>query len=93
MPTAPGDETSHALALFGVEAAIVYESDAAASDGVALAYVVPDAEAPRIVYPAAIVARSGNRADAERFLAYLQSARARGILERYRFRPLAERTR
>ena len=77
----------------GVDAAIVYESDAAASDGVALAYLVPDAEAPRIVYPAAIVARSGNRADAERFLTYLQSARAREILERYRFRPLAERTR
>jgi molybdate transport system substrate-binding protein len=77
----------------GVDAAIVYESDAAGSDDVALAYLVPDAEAPRIVYPAAIVARSANRADAERFLTYLQSARAREILERYRFRPLAERTR
>ena len=77
----------------GVDAAIVYESDAAASDRVVLAYVVPDAEAPPIVYPAAIVARSGKHAAAERFLAYLHSARAREVFERYRFRPLAERTR
>ena len=78
----------------GVDAAIVYESDAAASDGVVVAYVVvPDAETPPIVYPAAIVARSANRPAAERFLAYLDSARAREIFGRYRFRPLPERTR
>ena len=77
----------------GVDAAIVYESDAVASNRVVLAYVVPDAETPRIVYPGAIVARSANRAAAERFLAFLHSAPAREIFERYRFRPLPERTR
>lgn len=77
----------------GVDAAIVYESDAAASDRVDVAYVVPEAQAPPIVYPAAIVARSANRAAAERFLAYLDLPRARAIFERYRFRPLPERTR
>ena len=77
----------------GVAAAIVYESDAAASDRVVVAYVVPEAQAPPIVYPAAIVARSGNREAAERLLGYLHSARARGIFERYRFRPLPEPTR
>lgn len=77
----------------GVDAAIVYESDAAVSNRVVVAYVVPEAEAPSILYPAAIVARSTNRAAAERFLAYLHTDRAREIFDRYRFRPLAERAR
>jgi molybdate transport system substrate-binding protein len=73
----------------GADAAIVYESDAAASTKVTLAFIVPEAEAPLITYPAAIVAQSGNRAGAERFLAYLRGPRAREIFERYRFRPHA----
>lgn len=77
----------------GATVAIVYESDAAASKKVTLACVVPDADAPPIVYPAAVVTRSTNRAAAERFLAYLREPRARAIFERYRFRPYAGITR
>jgi len=70
----------------GVDAAIVYESDAAASTRVSLAFVVPDGEAPPIIYPAAILSRARNRGAAERFLAFLRGERARTIFERYRFR-------
>jgi molybdate transport system substrate-binding protein len=71
----------------GADAAIVYESDAATSNKVTLAYIVPSAEAPLITYPAAIVTRARNRAGAEQFLAYLRGPRAREIFERYRFSP------
>lgn len=71
----------------GADAAIVYESDAAASGTVALAYVVPAGEAPAIIYPAAIVRRSENRAAAERFLAFLRGPQAREIFTRLRFIP------
>jgi molybdate transport system substrate-binding protein len=68
-----------------VDAAIVYESDAATSSRVDVAFVVTGAPAPRIVYPAAIVARSKNRDAAAKFLAFLRSAEAKAILRKYRF--------
>jgi molybdate transport system substrate-binding protein len=68
-----------------VDAAIVYESDAAASARVRLAYVVPRDAGPAIVYPAAITTRSANRAAAARFLAYLQGPQAQAIFERFKF--------
>lgn len=71
----------------GADAAIVYHSDAAASNKVVLAFVVPDAEAPRIVYPAAILKGAKNRAGAEKFLAFLRGPEARVIFERFKFRP------
>jgi molybdate transport system substrate-binding protein len=74
----------------GADAAIVYESDAAASKEVALAFVVPAGEAPPIIYPAAIVGRSRNRPAAERFLAFLRGPEARAIFTRFRFIPYRE---
>ena len=71
----------------GADAAIVYHSDATASNRVVLAFVVPDADAPRIVYPAAIVKAAKNRAGAEKFLAFLRGPEARLIFERLKFRP------
>ncbi|CAN5708508.1 molybdate ABC transporter substrate-binding protein [soil metagenome] len=68
-----------------VDAAIVYESDAAASSKVQLAYVVPRDAGLNIVYPAAITTQSNNRAAALRFLAFLQGPQAREIFERYKF--------
>ncbi|MEO5896766.1 MAG: molybdate ABC transporter substrate-binding protein [Vicinamibacterales bacterium] len=68
-----------------VDAAIVYESDAAASARVQLVYVVPRNAGPNIVYPAAISTRSNNRAAALRFLAFLQGPQARTIFERFHF--------
>ena len=69
----------------GADAAIVYESDAATSSRVEVAFVVTGAAAPRIVYPAAIVARTRHRPEAEKFLAFLRGPEARAIFQKYRF--------
>jgi molybdate transport system substrate-binding protein len=67
------------------DAAIVYESDAAASSKVRLAYVVPRDGGLKIVYPAAITARTRNRDAALKFLSFLQGPEARVIFERFKF--------
>ena len=67
------------------DATIVYHSDAVMSRGSALAFVVPHNEGPSIVYPAAIVASTKNRAAAEKFLAFLRGPDARRIFEHYKF--------
>ena len=72
-----------------VQAAIVYASDLPASTRTRLAFIVSGPAAPRIVYPAAILARSKNRAEAERFLAFLKGPEASAVFKRYRFEPLA----
>ncbi len=72
-----------------VDAAIVYRSDLVATGGVRLAFVVSDPQAPRIVYPAAALARSRNPAAAARFLAFLTGAEAGALFGRYGFEPLA----
>lgn len=69
----------------GADAAIVYESDAAASTRVALAFVVSGPAAPRIVYPAAVVTRSGKRQEAVKFLRFLRGPEALAIFRKYRF--------
>lgn len=67
------------------DAAVVYATDVAASSDVELAFAVPEAEGPRIVYPAAVV-RSSKRADAaRRLLEFLSSAEARAIFGRFGF--------
>ncbi len=67
------------------DAAIVYESDAAASAKVRLAYVVSRDAGLNITYPAAVTAGSKNRAAALKFLSFLQGRDARAIFERFRF--------
>ena len=69
----------------GADVAIVYASDAAASKKVDLAYVVTGADAPRIVYPAAALARTTSRDAAVKFLAFLRGPEATAIFRRYRF--------
>ena len=69
------------------DAAIVYHSDAVMSRRSVLAFLVPRNEAPAIVYPAAIVASTKNRAAAEKFLAFLRGPDARRIFEHYKFGP------
>jgi molybdate transport system substrate-binding protein len=67
------------------DAAIVYTTDARITRRVSVAWVVPAAEGPRIVYPAARI-RDGRAADvAARFLAFLQSDGASRIFERFGF--------
>jgi molybdate transport system substrate-binding protein len=68
-----------------VDAAIVYESDAATSARVDVSLVVSGPAAPRIVYPAALVARSKNRGAAAKFLAFLRGAEARATFRKYKF--------
>jgi molybdate transport system substrate-binding protein len=72
------------------DAAIVYESDTVAGSSLAV-LVIDGPAAPRIVYPAAIVSRTRNRAAAERFLAFLRGPEAAALFERYHFQPLAAR--
>jgi molybdate transport system substrate-binding protein len=78
------------LALAAVEsgaadAAIVYHTDVAVAEHAREALVIPAAEGPRIVYPAAIV-RAGRNADGgRRFLAFLQTSQAAVVFTRAGF--------
>jgi molybdate transport system substrate-binding protein len=61
-----------------VDAAIVYATDAATEPRMPVLYRVPAADAPPIVYPAAVV-RGANETAARAFVAYLQSAEAGAV--------------
>jgi molybdate transport system substrate-binding protein len=81
------------LALAAVEneaadAAIVYRTDIATSDRLVEAFVVPAADGPRIVYPAAVIRSAPNRDGGMRFLAFLKTPEARAIFVRAGFIPL-----
>ena len=74
-----------AVAAGEADAGIVYLTDVGASGTVRLAFVVPEDEASRIVYPAAAIA-SSRRIDAAReLLDFLASPPARAIFERFGF--------
>lgn len=66
------------------EAGIVYKTDAAVSKRVRVAYEVPRAEGPAIVYPLAKVATS-NKPAAAVFVQHLQSASAKAVFARFGF--------
>ena len=78
------------LALAAVEngaadAAIVYKTDVATARRARAAFVVPSAEGPRIVYPAAVVRDGLNPAGARRLLAFLRRTEATEAFERAGF--------
>jgi molybdate transport system substrate-binding protein len=73
------------------EAAIAYETDVSAMKTARAALVISGPAAPRIVYPAAILSSSTNRAGAARFLAYLCGPEAVAIFRQYKFVPLSPR--
>ena len=56
-----------------VDAGVVYRTDVRTSSSATVAFAVPVASAPPIVYPAAIAADAPNREGATRFLDYLGS--------------------
>ena len=58
------------------DAAIVYRTDVLTARGAVLALVIPVADGPRIVYPAAVIRSSRNREAASRFLAWLRRGEA-----------------
>lgn len=68
-----------------VDAAIVYRTDARIASRATVAWVVPAAEGPHIVFPAAIITTSRERSGAKRFLDFLQSAPASRVFERFGF--------
>ena len=72
------------------DAGIVYRTDAAISKRVRVAFEVPAKEAPRIVYPAALLATAGSPA-ARAFFEYLRSPEARAVFERLGFEFLPAR--
>ncbi len=71
------------------DAALTYETDASAARWARPALVISGPDAPRIVYPAAIVTGAAHRAGAERLLAYLQGAEAAAIFARRGFQPFS----
>src|SRR6266542_127944 len=71
------------------DAAIVYETDTAIARTAVIAFVVSGAGAPRIVYPAAVVAGSRQREAAVRFLLFLRGPQGVEIFRRYKFSPFA----
>lgn len=78
-----------AVASEAVDAGIVYRTDAAITTRVRVAFEAPEDETPRIVYPAAVLARAKSAA-ARAFLVHLRSAEARTVFERYGFLVLRE---
>jgi molybdate transport system substrate-binding protein len=69
------------------DAAIVYESDAASSTKVTIAFIVPQQMTGPIIYPAAVLERSRNKAAAQHFMTFLRGETARTIFTRFKFSP------
>jgi molybdate transport system substrate-binding protein len=72
------------------DAGVVYRTDTALSSRVRVAFEVPPTQAPRIVYPAAILA-SSTAPGARAFLDHLRSPPARAVFTRLGFEPLEGR--
>lgn len=73
------DDARAALAMVGsggVDAGFVYVTDAKNAKRVKVAFAVPDAETPGIVYPAALLTQGQNPAGAKAFLAFATSSPA-----------------
>jgi molybdate transport system substrate-binding protein len=68
-----------------IEAGIVFETDAAISKKVKVAYEVPVKDAPKISYPMAITTNSKSIESAKRFLDYLNSDDAAKVFKKYGF--------
>ncbi len=74
-----------------VEAGFVYQSDVGGSDGAAVvAFAIDDAAHDPIVYPAAVVAKSGQLALARELVALLQGAAGQRLLTEAGFLPAHE---
>ena len=67
------------------DAALVYATDAASSERVSVGAVVPEDSHSPIVYPAAVMAGSGQEDSAWKLVEYLRGAEAREVFARYGF--------
>jgi molybdate transport system substrate-binding protein len=84
----PGLDVRNAAAAVtarNAEFGFVYETDAAAIDGLEVVLVVPDGLYPPIVYPAAVVFSSRRQPGANAFLDHLRSDAARSVFEKHGF--------
>ena len=90
---APAENVRAALAFVAqgeTPLGIVYDTDAKSEPKVRIVGLFPDSSHPPIVYPAAVVAASQNRAAAG-YLAFLQGPKAAAIFRRYGFITLPPR--
>ncbi|MHB8125441.1 MAG: molybdate ABC transporter substrate-binding protein [Desulfitobacteriaceae bacterium] len=71
-----------------VDAGFLYQSDAQGSTKVKVVAVVPASSHSPIVYPAAVIADTKNKQEAEDFLKYLQSSETQQIFVKYGFQTL-----
>lgn len=71
------------------DAGFVFKTDALSTARVRIAYEIPAAETPPIVYPAAIVKDAPNERAARAFLAYLSSDAAGAVFEQFGFKRLS----
>ena len=74
-----------ALAAGAADAAIVYRTDIRISLKATVAWTVPAAAGPRIVYPGAIIKTTAAADEAQRFLDFLRGDTAVRIFERFGF--------
>jgi molybdate transport system substrate-binding protein len=85
----PCDNARAALAAVesgNAEVGIVYKTDAGISKKVRVAYEVPGAQSPVIIYPGAVTAGSKKAEAAKKFLDYLTKDEAMKIFEKFGFR-------
>jgi molybdate transport system substrate-binding protein len=68
-----------------VNGAFVYRTDALLSKQVKILLVVPPELYAEVIYPMGLTAAGAGNSEAEEFYKYLQSGKARGILEKYGF--------
>jgi molybdate transport system substrate-binding protein len=81
-----------ALAAVGsgnADAGVVYRTDVGSSKDVTIAFKVPSAESPEIVYPAAATKSSPDPGKAIRFIHFLKTGRASDIFRKHGFIPLS----
>ena len=85
MPTENVRAALAAVESGNVEAGVVYKTDAGISKKVKIAYEVPIADAPPIIYPMALVKESPQPDAAKKFLNYLDSREAGDIFRKFGF--------
>ena len=91
VPTSSVRAALSAVETGNVDAAFVYRTDAAIAPRAVIAFEIPLAEAPTIVYPIALIEGSPNGTAAAAFLRFLRSASAKTVFERAGFIVLASR--
>lgn len=68
-----------------VDGALVYRTDALQAKMARLQFVVPQGLYPRITYPVCLTIKGARNGEAVRFLAFLGSAEAKSLLQKYGF--------